>query len=201
MKYVGLGLLMLAMGLPACGAEEAGDGDSAFVFNAADEFAKYDSDNNGRITTGEWLAQEGEGPVFGSLDKDGDHEIDENEFDGLGVMLEEEHNAQNNDGGCLVGSKICSTAGVYECQADGSMLPIDDCGSSMVCSDGVCVEDGGSVVPSVPVLDYPEGPYGYQVGDIIENAQFVDPNTGESFKVGQHYGEEGMLALIAANGW
>ena len=63
------------------------------------------------------------------------HEIDEDEFNGLGVMLEEEYNAQNNDGGCLVGSKICSTAGVYECQADGSMLPVDGCGSGMVCSD------------------------------------------------------------------
>jgi len=201
MKYTGLGLLVLAMLLPACGAEEAGDGDPGFVFNAADEFAKYDSDNDGRITTGEWLAQEGEGPVFGTLDKDGNHEIDEEEFNGLGVILEEEHNAESNDGPCLVGLKICSTAGVFECQSDGSMLPVDGCGSGMSCNDGVCTEDGGSVVPSEVALDYPEGPYGYSVGDVIENAQFVDPNTGESFKVGQHYGEEGILALIAANGW
>ncbi len=64
------------------------------------------------------------------------------------------------------------------------------------CTQAVCEYDG-AYCPD----DYPACPYGIQVGDIVENATLLDPVSKDSFRLGTHYKESGILVLIAANGW
>jgi hypothetical protein len=108
---------------------------------------------------------------------------------------------------CNPGEVVCDDMSVVQCSSTGAPAVLKTCPSEQACVEGECAdmpsctkavcEYDGAYCPD----DYPACPYGSVVGDIVENAELLDPISKDAFSIGTHYGEEGVLVLIAANGW
>lgn len=108
---------------------------------------------------------------------------------------------------CQPGEVVCDGSSVVECAGNGAPQVLKECPANQACVEGACAEMpactkavceyDGAYCPD----DYPACPYGIQVGDIVENATLLDPVSKDSFRLGTHYKESGILVLIAANGW
>ena len=119
----------------------------------------------------------------------------------------EEVKALNESLSCNPGEVVCDNMSVVQCSSTGAPTVVKECPSEQACVEGECAEKpactkavceyDGAYCPA----DYPACPYGTQIGDIVENAELLDPISGSAFNLGTHYGEEGVLVLIAANGW
>ena len=119
----------------------------------------------------------------------------------------EEIKALNEALQCKPGEVVCDDKALVECTSTGSPEVLKTCDGAKVCVEGDCADlpsctkgncqYDGAYCPDT----YPACPYGVAVGDIVENAMLHDPVTKNTFNIGQHYGEEGVLVLVAANGW
>ena len=119
----------------------------------------------------------------------------------------DEVKALNEELQCQPGEVVCDSKSVVQCTSTGAPEVLKSCSGGQTCVEGECAampactkqtcEYDGAYCPD----SYPPCPYGIQVGDTVENAELMDPVTKGPFNIGQHYGEEGVLVLVSANGW
>lgn len=142
-----------------------------------------------------------------ALTESGAGTVAEAEADERVDLTIDEVKALNESLQCNPGEVVCDDMSVVQCSSTGAPSVVKTCPSEQACVEGECAE-----VPSCTKAvceydgaycpdDYPACPYGSVIGETVENAELLDPISGNSFSIGTHYGEEGVLVLIAANGW
>ena len=124
----------------------------------------------------------------------------------VGLSIDEVK-ALNEELQCQPGEVVCDAKSVVQCTSTGAPEVLKSCAGGQTCVEGECAaipactkqtcEYEGAYCPD----SYPPCPYGIQIGDTVENAELMDPVTKSPFNIGQHYGEEGVLVLVSANGW
>ena len=110
---------------------------------------------------------------------------------------------------CVPGEIICHGSKIEQCNNKGDTLfTIEYCGNSKVCQEGECVERLACSLYSCDdpfhcPITYPPCPYGIGLGDIAEDAVFMDPTIKGALALSDLYDpkNDGLIALIAANGW
>ena len=110
---------------------------------------------------------------------------------------------------CVPGEIICHGNKVDQCNDKGNVLfTVEHCSDFEVCQGGECVQRVDCTLYSCadPLhcsKTYPPCPYGIGLGDIAEDAVFMDPTTKSILALSDLYNPKsaGLIALIAANGW
>jgi hypothetical protein len=199
-------LLLFALG---CEPAETGGQGTGLEATHDTAFRAIDSDGDNQISTKEWVESQGAeaGPEFGLLDTDGNTKISPEEYADRTL-------AGADEGGSSV-TELCE-AGIVGCEGDYLVTQcnslgtdfevLQSCSNGSVCSGGQCISKPSCTLnfcedPAWCEDDYPACPYGIQVGDIMANALFIEPNSNQVFEIGEHYGETGLMALVSANGW